>query len=85
MPVKFDRQHYNALAKLFRINIGNLSSAYNSDRCDKWDDGYHALQDFAVECAKYFQLGDPRFDPIRFLDACTPEEDNNNLSELWEG
>jgi hypothetical protein len=78
MPVKFDRQHYNALAKLFRYTIREAESVDLDER--------NGVVRFAMECTKYFQLGDPLFDPIKFLDQCTPEEDReiNNLSELWE-
>jgi len=77
MPVKFDRQHYNALAKLFRYTIREAASVDLDER--------NGVIRFAMECTQYFKLGDPLFDPIQFLDACTPEEDReiNNLSELW--
>lgn len=88
MPVKFDRQHYNALAKLFRENFPQeikpedmVNPLENLNKRIKREQ--HVLM--IVELAEYFVKGDPGFKPLKFLDACSPDTDVYPLSELWDG
>lgn len=42
------------------------------------------LCDLALECAQGFLRDNPRFDPQKFLNACSPDTDRFPISELWE-
>jgi hypothetical protein len=37
----------------------------------------------ALVLAKRFEKDNPLFDPIAFLDACSPDVERYPLSELW--
>jgi len=40
--------------------------------------------ELAIAFAKSFRRDNPNFDPIRFLDSCSPDPDRYPISELWE-
>lgn len=42
------------------------------------------LVSFAIELAKHFKKDNENFDPVRFLDACSPDSERYPLSELWD-
>jgi hypothetical protein len=77
-------QHvYNLVAKTIREELKpyvNLQSNVLND----YAAGHRAaLMDLAMKFAKRFnEEGD--FDPLKFLDKCSPDEDLYPLSELWE-
>lgn len=83
----FTRQHLNAIAKDIRTELEPLVPAYqggaNSAKID-------ALVKLALRFAKRFvdernfKLDSPNFDPLQFLDACSPDAEKYPLSELWE-
>jgi hypothetical protein len=78
---KFSAQHYNAIAKDFR-------TAFDSSKaCDtrKEEIIYRAaLANLALRLAIRFKEDNERFNPHRFLDACSPDVDVYPISELWE-
>lgn len=87
MPVKFDRQHYNSLAKIsretFPIDIPHdqmQNPLENLNVRIKREQHVFLL----LEMAKYFIITDELFDPHLFLDQCSPDVDVYPLSELWE-
>jgi len=41
------------------------------------------IAELALDFAKSFEEDNPIFDPIKFLDACSPDEELYPLSELW--
>jgi hypothetical protein len=43
-----------------------------------------ALVNLALSFAKRFKEDNPKFDPLKFLDACSPDPDIYPISELWE-
>lgn len=83
--------HFNALAKeireLFPIGNDGLEIPYNQIERT-------ILSTLALNLAKRFQAEREEvrasggqcydFDPVRFLDACSPNTDLYPLSELWE-
>lgn len=87
---KFGVQHHNAIAKDIRDELVIYTSAYNSVSGD--DDGVRkvvqcqidAIVKLAVRFAKRFVDDNPSFDPLKFLDACSPNTDLYPLSELWD-
>lgn len=87
MPVKFDRRHYNALAKLFRDNWPYDLAPNEPEYAEAKRNvtiQRATLADFALEMTKYFEKGDPGFKPIKFLEAASAEPELYPLSELWE-
>lgn len=81
---KFHKLHYNFVAKRLREEYdttrdypGNMSAviqlAHNA-----------TLTDLAMSFARHFLKDNERFDPIKFLDACSPDTDLYPFSELWE-
>lgn len=42
------------------------------------------LCELALSCARGFLRDNPRFDPVEFLDACSPDPQKYPISELWE-
>jgi hypothetical protein len=85
----FTRQHYNALAKeireLFptrepeRLNSTAGRKLYELNMADR-----ALLSALALNLCKRFQKDNPRFDPIKFLEACSPNLDLYPLQELWD-
>lgn len=87
----FHRAHYNIIA-------AQLREHFPVD--DKYQDGYGmgltihdnlrgtrqraVITDLALSLAKRFKEDNELFDPLRFLDACSPNVDLYPLSELWE-
>ena len=82
----FQQQHYNAIAKLFRENFpgGEWDHSYPKKQREKLLLQRATLTDLALMFATYFEGDNDRFDPIRFLDACSPDPEIYPLSELWE-
>jgi hypothetical protein len=83
----FSQQHYNAVAKLFRENFpmtDQLLRREDNDERKKLLLQRGTVVDLAIDFAKYFKKDNPSFDPIKFLDHCSPDVDFYPLSELWE-
>ena len=87
---KFSAQHYNAIAKEIRWSLDTSLSFHNNWVQLKGGDkkglyyATEALVVLAINLAKRFEVDNPRFDPLKFLDACSPNTDLYPLSELWE-
>jgi hypothetical protein len=85
----FHRAHYNALAKEVRDHfptktdgiVGSLQHAHSHSQ-NTIVRG--SMADFALSLCKRFKEDNPRFDPIKFLEACSPDNDLYPLAELWE-
>lgn len=77
---KWSAQHYNAIAKEIRegfpLNTPHNRRVAPIERA--------TLTDLALSLARRFSEDNPKFDPERFLDACSPDTDQFPLSELWE-
>lgn len=85
----FHVAHYNAIAK----EIRGIFPAKEPERPDSVAGRkMHELNliergiltILALNLCKRFQADNPAFDPIKFLDACSPNTDLYPLSELWE-
>jgi len=76
----FGAGHYNVIAKQFR-------QAYepwmNSDEIHSLE-AWKVLTDLALSMAVRFQADNEKFDPIRFLNACSPDVEKYPLGQLWE-
>jgi hypothetical protein len=85
MP-KFSAQHYNAIAKDIREEFSeHMAIPTGGEHTRSVDMSYRAaLCNLAIRFAKRFQKDNERFDPLKFLDACSPNTDLYPLSELWE-
>ena len=74
----FSAGHYNILAAQikgkFPLENDSMSLTQRA-----------TLTDLALSMAKRFTLDNDQFDPLRFLDACSPNLEFYPLSELWEG
>ena len=74
----FGAGHYNILAaqikNKFPLEHDSMSMTQRA-----------TLTDLALSMAKRFTLDNDQFDPLRFLDACSPDTELYPLSELWEG
>jgi hypothetical protein len=84
----FHRAHYNALAKeireLFPIDEHILDSELYETRT-RLIHYRTCLTELALSLCKRFKEDNPRFDPIKFLEACSPDNDLYPLAELYEG
>jgi len=82
MP-KFHELHYNFVAKRIRENFplreGNTSVAKIGIIAARG-----AITVLALDFAKSFKKDSDSFDPLRFLDRCSPDVDTYPLSELLE-
>jgi hypothetical protein len=91
----FHRAHFNILASEIREQLEHATNFY----APKWEHGWagdkrnyyavEALVKLALSLAKRFQderegYDGFKFDPLRFLDACSPDPELYPLSELWE-
>jgi hypothetical protein len=85
----FHRAHYNILAKQFRENIQPYVSEDLKDvdfadvRMNLMVAGV-TLVNFAVSVAIRLQADNEDFDPVRFLDACSPNVEKFPFGQLWE-
>jgi len=83
---KYHKLHYNLVAKVLRDRF----EEYSSDRGTSSSD--HTIRiartsvvvDIALDFAHKFLMDNPSFDPLKFLDQCSPDVDLYPLSELWE-
>lgn len=83
MANKFSQQHYNALAKDIRTQL-ERHGVPHIVRNDYHVGARNALIDMAIVLAIRFDKDNERFDPLKFLDACSPDPQQYPLSELWE-
>lgn len=83
----FHRAHYNILAAQIRHGLEKHHAPYLLTKIR--DPQIHlgarnALIELALSLAKRLQEDSSEFDPVRFLDACSPDPEQYPLSELWE-
>lgn len=71
-------QTYNFVAKRIREQFPSLEN----DAEQKIQRG--TLCNLAIECAKGFLRDNPRFEPLKFLEACSPDPHNYPIQELWQ-
>lgn len=78
----FHRAHYNILAKQFRTS---LSKYYvGADALDEQFRQGAAVVDLALSLAKRLSEDNENFNPLTWLDACSPDVELYPLSELWD-
>lgn len=75
---KFTAKDHNFIAK--RIREQNWHERDNSHIAHAMR---HSLTYLALDLAKHYWEDNDRFDPLKFLDACSPDPDQLPLSELW--
>jgi hypothetical protein len=88
---KFHKLHYNLVAKILRERL-EFAINFHAGDIDKWKKVEHRGRYYAVEAlvqtaldfTHSFKKDNPDFDPLQFLDQCSPNEDLYPLSELWE-
>lgn len=83
LPI-FSTQHYNAIAKEIREIFPITQYPDDRGREEFLAYGRTWLMDLALNLAKRFKKDNPRFDPLKFLDACSPNSELYPLSELWK-
>ena len=79
----FHTGHYNVIAKQIRTE---LEKYVNFD--ESWGDAVTARNsviDLALNLAKRLQLDNDEFDPMIFLDRCSPDHERLPITELWDG
>lgn len=76
----FTVHHYNVIAKRFRERFPVDSPPMDQkERCQR-----AILATLALNFAERLKQDNDNFDPIKFLDACSPNPELYPLSELWE-
>lgn len=82
MSSVWTRQHYNAIAKEIReqLHVAYITPVNRAGVLSRTA----GLTDLALNLAKRFEKDNERFDPIRFLNACSPDVDRYPLGELWD-
>jgi hypothetical protein len=83
---KFSTQHYNAIAKDIRTELAIVMSEVTVwwDGETKNLKGTDALVKLALRFAMRFHKDNEEFEPLKFLDACSPNAELYPLSELWD-
>ena len=84
-PPKFHALHYNFVAK-------RLREAFDMSDPDKFSAvartirlaNHAVISDLSMAFARKFMEDNPKFDPLKFLDACSPDPELYPFSELWE-
>lgn len=83
----FNVAHYRIIAAEIRELLGETlafySGAYPPERQKPLYYATDALVRLASHLAKRFKEDNPLFDPLKFLDACSPNTELYPLSELW--
>ena len=83
----FSAMHYNIIAGRFKKALEPLMSENGVDANQRQINrvASNAMIDLAISMAKRFAMDNSEFDPVRFLNACSPDEMHWPLSELWPG
>ena len=71
----FHAGHYNVIASQINNKIALFDTTHERA----------VLVDLALSMAKRLMLDNDEFNPLVFLDRCSPDPDTMPLSELWEG
>lgn len=69
----FHSAHYNILATQIRPRIIDSTEVVNG-----------RMLHFTLSLTRRLLKDNPSFDPLKFLDACSPDPEMYPLSELWE-
>jgi hypothetical protein len=82
----FRRQHYYAIAKEIREQVPgyearNSNSVWIRYKVRIKED---TLIDLALSLCSRFEEDNPLFDPVEFLNKCSPDEDTMPWGELWK-
>jgi hypothetical protein len=81
MPTpKFHAVMYNMTAKRIREQL----QAFPNRRTDYEIGWTNGMIEIALEFARAFRNDNPHFDPLWFLDACSPDPEVYPISELWD-
>lgn len=89
----FHRGHYEVIAARIREQLEPILKAehffddyaqYN-EQVEKSRLQSGALINLAISLAKRLQLDNEEFDPVIFLNRCSPDPEQYPLSELWSG
>jgi hypothetical protein len=80
----FHRAHYNIIAAQLKTMAGELAGTDDPGENAMAFLAQVTLQEVALRLAKRFAEDNPNFDPLQFLDACSPDSDLYPYSELWE-
>jgi hypothetical protein len=81
---KYHKLHYNLVAKVLRdrfeeyVNDGGTTNSMTKLIQTS------VVVSIALDFAHKFLMDNPSFDPLKFLDACSPDVDLYPLSELWD-
>ena len=85
------RQHYNAIASEIRAHFpvewsehDRFEIPMSESMQNKANLQRGVLVSLSLDLARRFKDDNEEFDPIKFLDACSPNVDLYPLSELWE-
>jgi hypothetical protein len=80
---KMHRYHYNLLAKIIRERFNDYTFTdleYNP----MFIGARGAILELALDLTKAFERDNPNFDPMRFLTACSPDNDLYPFTEMYE-
>lgn len=82
----FHAAHYNIIAKQLRTLYEETLGPTEDDPGEQLLTmiAQRTIEEVALRLAKRFQQDNELFDPIKFLDACSPNTDLVHMSELWE-
>jgi hypothetical protein len=78
---RFNRYHYNLLAKMIRERFSNYT--YDDDK-SMLIGARAAILELALDLTKAFERDNPNFDPMRFLEACSSDNDLYPFTEVYE-
>lgn len=81
---KFHAMYYNFIAKRIRehFDVGRVDDTPVNRVMSMTNRA--VLADLAMDCARKFKEDNPSFDPLKFLDQCSPDVDMYPLSEMWD-
>lgn len=83
----FHQGHYNIIAGQFQKHFEHIMREHQHDGAINKVMQLAAVSastDLIVHFAQRLQKDNPSFDPIKFLDACSPDPDVYPFSEAWE-
>lgn len=88
-PPKFHAAIYNMVAKVIREEYAKLTipndSHLTKEQVTKRVTQAYPFYGLMLNFCSRFLIDNPEnFDPIKFLDQCSPDEERFPFSELWE-
>jgi hypothetical protein len=89
----FHKGHYEVIAGQFRRELEPLFEAADYYRKEPWHTNQlektqlqiNAVVNLALAMARRLQLDNHDFDPVIFLDKCSPDSERYPISELYDG